>query len=41
MIGKGQEGGILLLLALSLMMKVLEKRVRRVGRGYSKTDTIF
>ena len=32
--GKGQEGGFLLLLALSLMMKVLGKGVRRAGRGY-------
>ena len=30
--GKGQEGGFLLLLALPLIMKVIGKRVRRVGR---------
>ena len=32
--GKGQEGGFLLLLSLSLMMKVLGKGVRTAGRGY-------
>ena len=30
---KGQEGGFLPLLALPLMMRVLEKEVRRAGRG--------
>ena len=32
--GKGQEGGFLPLLASPLMMKVLRKGVRRVGKGY-------
>ena len=32
--GKGQEGGLLPLLALPLIMKVLWKGVRRAGRGY-------
>ena len=32
--GKWQEGGFLPLLILPLRMKVLEKRVRRAGRGY-------
>ena len=31
--GKGQEGGCLPLSAVPLMMKLLEKIVRRVGRG--------
>ena len=29
---KGQEGGILLLLAILLMIKALDKRVRKAGR---------
>ena len=32
--GKWQEGGFLLLLVLPLRMKVFEKEIRRVGRGY-------
>ena len=36
--GKGQEYGFLSLLALLLMMKVLEKRVTREGKGYNKMD---
>ena len=36
--GKGQEGGILPLVALSLMMKVLGKEVRRAGKGGNIID---
>ena len=36
--GKEQEGGILPLLALPLMMKVLGKGVRRAGKGGNKMD---
>ena len=36
--GKRQEGGFLPLLVLSLMIKVLEKGVRRAGRGYNNMD---
>ena len=32
---KGEENRFLSLLALPLMMKVLGKEVRRVGRGYN------
>ena len=38
--GKGQERGFLPLLALSLMIKVLEKGVRRAGRRYNNMDHI-
>ena len=33
--GKEQEGGILLLLALLLMMKAVGKGVKRVRKGYN------
>ena len=36
--GKGHGGGFLPFLALPLMMKVLEKGVRRAGTGYHKMD---
>ena len=36
--GKGQEGGFLPLLTLSLNMTVLQKGVTRARRGYNKTD---
>ena len=36
--GKGKEGGFLPLLALLLMMKVLGKGVRKVGKGYNNMD---
>ena len=36
--GKGQEEGILPLLASSLMMKVLGKEVRRAGKGGNNID---
>ena len=39
--GKVQEGGFLLLLALPLIMKVIRKSVRRVGRWYNNMDKIF
>ena len=35
------EGGLLPLLAFSLMMKVLGKDVRRAGRRYNNMDNIF
>ena len=38
---KGQEDGIIPLLALPLTMKVLGKGVRRAGKGYSNTDKNF
>ena len=38
---KGQEDGILQLLALPLMMKVLGKGVRRAGKGYNNTNKNF
>ena len=39
--GKGQEGEFLPLLALLLMMKVLEKRVRRTERVCINMDKSF
>ena len=36
--GKGQKDGLLLLLALSLMMKVLGKGIRRARRRYNNID---
>ena len=39
--GKGQEGGFVPLLALTLMIKVLRKGVTRAGRGYNKMDKHF
>ena len=38
---KGQEGRIIPLLALPLMIKVLWKGVRRAGRGHNKMDLKF
>ena len=39
--GKGQEGGFLPLLALPLIMKVLEKRVRVAERRYDNINKNF
>ena len=39
--GKGQEGGVLPLLALPLMIKVLGKGVRRAEKRCNKMDKIF
>ena len=39
--GKWKEGGFFPLLALTLMMKTLEKGVRRAGRGYNNMDKNF
>ena len=36
--GKGQGDGFVLLLALSLIMKVLGKEVTRARTGYNNTD---
>ena len=38
--GKGKQDGFLPLFALLLMMKVLEKGVRRTGRGYINMERI-
>ena len=35
---KGQEGGIIPLLSLSLMMKVLWKRIKRAGKEYNNIN---
>ena len=39
--GKGQEDRFLSLLALPLMLKILEKGVRRAGRGNNNMDKYF
>ena len=39
--GKGQEGGILLLLPLPLMMKVLKEVVTRPGEGVKRAKKVF
>ena len=39
--GKGQKGGILLLLPLPLMMKVLKKVVTGPGEGVKRTRKVF
>ena len=39
--GKGQKGGILLLLPLPLMMKVLKKVVTRPGEGVKRARKVF
>ena len=41
LIGKGQEGGILPLLVLPLMIKVLGKGDTRAGRKYNNMDKNF